>query len=485
MVQEQAKVLARRNKLQRGAGESNVRIEREANAIVSKNVRKLVAEGEYKSVMELLKASTSLSVVPFVAALRSLMQANRKDEVHELFLMMRSKDILPPAAAFAEVVEYFARVAQDAPKAAFLFADLKTAYVPPASTYEAMWFLHPFESPSATASSQSTLSSLNPVNLLSKKPASSEQAKNTSSKESKIMSLTHTALWREMADAGVAPSERVLLSYLRSIVDQYLLPTNDSPKTKLNAVLLGKLSSFERTCRAVFGFASTSLAGHRGPSISGTLVKAWLETVFAVVGPQEAFRVAATMYNVPESGQPPRNATLLLESGATAWASVSGTVNPPKSVQSTPLQVIPTEFSPYEPLIEIFHSYQLPHAVISAWNLMSPKTQLSAASSTIALVATASHPTDLEALFGSMPAASRSHPNLLLTFLSLAQSLDENSRNALQSKIINVVDQLQPSQHTTVAQFKQSNFFAEAKRVLGAASELQQQLLAAEKRFAL
>jgi hypothetical protein len=449
-VQEQAQILAKKTKLPRGSTEASGRIDREANEFVAKNIRKLVKAGEHALVIELLRLSSSLSLVPFVAALRSLMTAHRSDELDELFRLMRSKHILPPASVFNEVVAYFAlgacqpasrtgsssqrhsktesthstanmpnkNRATEAKRAKLFFNDLKSVYVPSAATYEALWLLIPSNSSSPF-----------------------------------IMTAEHEALWQEMRELAVVPTERIFMRYLQSIRAQWKLNPN-RPATTKN--LETQLDHFERVCRHSFGFNSLLMqtsASAVAPafissvekpkySISGKLVKSWMKAVATVSGEMAAFRLASIMCQVAPEGVPKRAATTVLEAGATirAHSDLSGKSEKFSEISdNSEVLVIPTEFCPYEPLIEVLSQKGKNHLVVQAWNLMSPMAKADAAPSTIAAVATAANPAVHQQLFESFPVVSKVDAVLLMTFLSLAST--EGNRQLIET-ILNFISGL-------------------------------------------
>jgi len=448
MVQEQANILAKKARLPRGSSDIVSRIDRVANASVARNVRSLVASGDYQLVTELLRSASSLSLVPFVAALRSLMVAHRSDELNDLLRLMRSKSILPPSSVFSAVVTYFATSARhaqrssssksmssstskstssatqkpgrpaksattEAQRAQFFFADLKTAYVPAASAYEAMWLLLPMN-----ASEEYTITA------------------------------AHEALWKEMQEAGVFPTDRMFMTVLRSLRFQFKKhPSNIAKRKTLSA----HLEDFSLTCRNTFGsnpsllLPSVSSSSASNPhnsvtssphqvtrDLSGTLSKQWIATVVAIQGSSAAFDLVASMYEVSEEGSLPLKSTTLLESAATIRAHAEATMSEPmRNPHMSDVFVIPTKFCPYEPLIDVLAERGENLQVIQAWNKMTPGAKLGAAPSTIAAVALASDPSHLSSLFESFPTLTKADPYLLLTMFSLSKAVPTLQRSVL------------------------------------------------------
>lgn len=436
MVQEQAAILARKSKLSRGSSDAASRVDREANANVARNIRSLVESGDYKMVTELLRAATSLNITPFVAALHSLIKAHRSDEINDLLRLMRSKSILPPSSVFSAVVTYFATSARqaqriassksssatsksnkakaeyatknasvEAQRAQFFFADLKTAYVPTAAAYEAMWLLLPM---SAT--------------------------------EEYTITAAHDALWKEMQEAGVFPTERMFLTVLRSIRFQYKKHPSNIAKHK---TLAAQLNQFRVACRNTFGSnpslspnsgsggANSSRSSPQKPSLSGILAKHWISAVSTIQGDIAAFDLVASMYEVSEEGVLPLRSTTPLESAATIRAHSTSEIPQLGPADLSDVFMTPTKFNPYEPLIDVLSERGNNLQIIAAWNKMSPKAKLGAAPSTIAAVALASDPSVLADLFNAFPTLTKAEPYLLLTMLTLSANVPSLQRSVL------------------------------------------------------
>lgn len=464
MVQEQAQILAKKNGLPRGASDLAARIDREANNRVSVNVRKLVDAGDYSQVTALLQQSTSLSLGPISTALRSLMRAHRSDEVNELMRLVRSKNVLPPEAIFNEVVCYFANGARtakhasssssnssnasslkkasvEADRATFFFADLKTAYVPSTHTYDRMWFMVPM-----------------------------------TRQKNRTWSLTdhHDNLWHEMAAAGVPPSERVCVAMLRSL-------RPDSAPT----ATIAKLEDIENTFRSAFGVdpqaTSASVSSlsqdilgsrHSKHKMSGILAKLWLSKVLALQGEEKAFRLASSvLQEIAEDGSLPRasssafhasNATyaLALSYDAKLAAKLATNLHAPR--------VIPTEFCPFEPLIEVLSAAGKSYAAIEAWNRMSSSAKLAAAPSTIFVVTSVLPLSVQKSLLASLPDHTKADSNLLLPLLAL-DTADGGRPHQLSSYLVDFISTLPNELGVNLVK---QNFFEESFKIIGRTSKL-------------
>lgn len=389
MVQEQAQVLAKKSGALRAPSDVSARIDRESNSVVARNVRKLIKEGKYAQVTELLQQSTSLSIMPVVTALRCFMKEKRSDELNEFMRLIRSKQILPPESVFNDVVCYFAKSARtrtsnkkgeaassssntpaakkkastEAERAYFFFADLKTAYLPSTATYDSIWHILPVE-----------------------------RQKN----RTVILTEHHDALWREMATSGASPSERICETVLRSLRPDLAPTAVSSMLNTIEAVFRASFGIDSQTTSASVSSLKQDILGsrHSKNKISGPLAKLWIKTVLALEGEERAFRLASSvLFEVAENGSLPRAASSHFHS-SNATLALARAYEPKLAAKlgSTALapRVIPTEFCPFEPLIEALSEQGKSLAIVHAWNLMSPAARLGAAPTTIAAVTAAS-----------------------------------------------------------------------------------------------
>lgn len=481
MIQQQAQILAKKNRFSRGSAEHSAAVDRESNGLVASNIRKLIEEADYAEVTALLQHSSSLSIVPFSAALCGMMTKHRSNELDDLLRLMRSKNILPPESTFNAVVRYFAKGARsasiaassgtsskasssssssgvystkwasgkkasvEAERANFFFADLKTAFVPSSSTYESMWLMIPL-------------------------------VRHKSGKFQ--LTEAHEALWAEMTSVGVPPSERVCVSYLHSLNIQF------API----ATLVAKLRQIETAFRASFGIdtqqtsASVTsfnqeLSGSRRAKhkISGPVAKMWIEKVLELEGEEKAFRLASNiLFEIAEHGTPARGASSPFHS-STAIATLAREYHPNAlntmlaTQPQTGIAAIPTDFCPLEPLIDALASQGKAHAVVHAWNKMSPTSRVAAAPTTLAAVASASPNAFGPQLFHSLPQQTKADPDFLLTLLSInssslssASSDEKSSSNAFLESILKFIGSLPP---TLANNLKKQEFFPRAFKI--------------------
>lgn len=408
MVQEQAQILAKKSRAVRAPSDVSARIDREANSVVARNVRKLIKDGKYAQVTELLQQSTSLSIMPVVTALRSFMKEKRSDELNEFMRLIRSKQILPPESVFNDIVCYFANGARgrtpskrgdpaaaaaattaaskkkasvEAERAYFFFADLKTAYLPSSATYEAIWNIVP-----VTRQKNRTV----------------------------VLAEHHDALWREMTTNGVSPSERVCETVLRSLRPELSPTTISSMLSSIEAVFRASFGIDPQTTSASVSSLSQDILGsrHSKNKISGPLAKLWIKTILALEGEEKAFRLASSvLYEVAENGSLPRAASSNFHASNATFALARA--YEPKLAAKLDLtaqapRAIPTEFCPYEPLIDALSEQGKSYAIVHAWNMMSPIARLGAAPSTVAAVVAASaSPESLTEVFAVLSASER------------------------------------------------------------------------------
>lgn len=423
MLEKQARILSKKSSDVAGPTSlSGARVDREANALLSLHVRQLIDEGRRSEVIELLQQSTSVSMTPIIATIRHYILRDCSNELDEFMRMILSKNIVPPRAAFDEVVRYYARGGRtlassgtgssksvrstrnsssptntkktetEAARASFYFADMKRSYLPSSSTYAEIWDMVPF--------------------------MSKVEGRYT------VLGDYHDALWREMTETGVAPNERVYEAVIRSVRPDIAAATASAKLNELEGVFRAAYGTDPQAPAGASTVASSNDIDGRGRKLSRRVAKLWLEAALQFEGEEAAFRLAsAVLCKVSENGAVTRADASAFHS-SNALLAIGRVYEPEMATKlgrrAHAARVIPATFCPLELLIEVLFQKGLTHSVVNAWNQMNPASKISAGPSTITAVSMSANLDSLTELFQSLPNATKTNPELLEALLTIA-----------------------------------------------------------------